>query len=386
MATTTVLDLADLASEQWGLLTSAQATRHGATHQAIARLTNQGRLERVSHGVYRIAGSPPEPLDDLRAAWLSLSPQQAARQRLNESAPAVVSHRSAALLHRLGDLDADVFEFTTLARKQSRNTEIRLHRRQYGPQDWTIVDGLPVTSVLRTVADLAAARTDGGHLAAVVRDALTVKQVDDDALAGALAAYAHHYGASVGDGAGLLSRFLQEAGVSVPLSRAVEIATSPALDRAAAKALANISTSPAFGHLLDEVSFRQTNRIQELLKNAMSPLVEAQVRQFQEIMKNATSPALGAATANPRIQELLKNATTPVLEATTAQIQEIMKNATSSALGPAITNARVHEMVKDASIPLLEATKAAQLTKPETRAKQAPAAKKPRKFNQKGRE
>jgi len=32
--------------------------------------------------------------------------------------------------------------------------------------------GLPVTTVAQTIADLAAVRTDGGHLARVVSDAL----------------------------------------------------------------------------------------------------------------------------------------------------------------------------------------------------------------------
>lgn len=87
-----------------------------------------------------------------------------------------------------------------------------------------MVDGLPVTTVARTVADLAAARVDGGHLAAVVRDALTVKHVSDHVLGAALAPHAQQYGSPAGDGTAVLARFLQESGLAVPLTRAVELA------------------------------------------------------------------------------------------------------------------------------------------------------------------
>lgn len=219
-----VLALGDVAAEQWGLVTTAQARALGVSAQAVARLADQGTLERMMHGVYRIFGAPPNPLDELRADWLTLDPGRRAAQRLQDSSPAVVSHRSAAHLHGLGDLDADEHEFTTESRKQSRRPAVRLHLGRLTAGQWTVVDGLPVTTVVRTVADLAAARTDGGHLASIVRDALTVKQINDLDLSVALGPYAHQYGAPRGDGVALLARFVRQAGISAPLSRAVEFA------------------------------------------------------------------------------------------------------------------------------------------------------------------
>jgi len=219
-----VLDLADVAAEQWGLVTTAQARTLGVSAQRVARLTNQGSLERITHGVYRVAGAPPHPLDDLRAAWLTVDPSRRAAERLRGPGPAVVSHRSAASLHGLGDLAADLHDFTTPDRKQSRRPDIRLHRGHLAAREWTVVDGLPVTTVLRTVEDLAAARVDGGHLASVVRDALTVRQVSDKELSAALRPYGRRYGVLAGGGDALLVRFLQESGVSAPLRRAVELA------------------------------------------------------------------------------------------------------------------------------------------------------------------
>jgi predicted transcriptional regulator of viral defense system len=218
--------LGAVAAEQWGLVTTAQARTLGVSAQEVARLTNQGVLERMTHGVYRVFGAPPEPADEVRAAWLALDPGRRAAERAREASPAVVSYRSAAVLHDLGNLDADVHEFTTARRKQSRRPDIKLHRGHVPAGEWTIVDGLPVTTVARTIADLAAARVDGGHLATIVRDALTVKQVSDQVLSAALARYAQRYGAPAGDGQALLARFIQESGVSVPLVRAVELSAA----------------------------------------------------------------------------------------------------------------------------------------------------------------
>lgn len=245
------LTLDDVAAEQWGMVTTAQARALGVSAQGVARLANQGSLERMTHGVYRVSGAPPEPADELRAAWLTLDPSRRSAERVRDASPAVVSHRSAAGLHGLGDLDADLHEFTTGGRKQSRRPDIMFHRAHLAAGEWTVVDGLPVTTVARTIADLAAARVDGGHLASVVRDALTVKQVSDQVLSAALAPHAQRYGAPAGDGEALLARFIQESGVSVPLGRAVELSGVGNLAASAAQLLA---ASPGLVRLQEQMA------------------------------------------------------------------------------------------------------------------------------------
>src|SRR5450759_5904129 len=70
----------DLAMEQWGLITTAQARNAGLSSQQLARLADTGVLERLRHGVYRAVGAPPNPNDDLRAAWLALAPARTAQE------------------------------------------------------------------------------------------------------------------------------------------------------------------------------------------------------------------------------------------------------------------------------------------------------------------
>lgn len=280
-----VLDLADLAAEQWGLVTTAQARVVGVSPQAVARLTNQGALERMTHGVYRVTGAPPSPLDNLRAAWLALDPARRASERLRDHAQAVVSHRSAAAIHELGDLEADEFEFTSATRKQTRRHDIRIHRGQVDDGEWTTVDGLPVTTVIRTVADLADAHLDGGHLASVVRDALTRRQADDKQLIDVLRRHAHRYNARMGDGEALLSRLLQESGISDPIERAVELA------RAQTRLRRDVDQSMQIQRLSEQIASIQRDiapaaRFNEQLVN--SPAMKA----MADLARSAQSPAM----------------------------------------------------------------------------------------------
>jgi len=293
-----VLDLADLAAEQWGLVTTSQARGLGVSAQTVARLTNQGALERLTHGVHRVAGTPPSPLDDLRAAWLALDPTRRASERLRDKDPIAVAYRSAAAIHELGDLEADRLEFISGARKQTRRPDIRLHRGQIGPGEWTIVEGLPVTSVLRTVADLAADHVDGGHLASVVRDALTRRQVDDQQLAATLRPHAHHYGVRMGDGEALLARFLQESGVSVPIGRAVALAGAMPISPAVLEMLGNS---------------RDLQRLSEQLASLQSAIAPA-ARLSEQILN---SPAVKAAA------ELARQAQPPAMQRLAKQSAEV---------------------------------------------------------------
>lgn len=207
------LDLADLATGQWGLFTTAQARAVGVSPQQLARLSDRGIVERLRHGAYRISGAPMEREEQLRAAWLMIEPAVTADDRLNQKQPAVVSHKSAAELHGLGDVDADVMEFIVARRKQSRLTDVRYRVAALIPEQWTLIDGLPVTTILATIEDLAADHLDGGHLAGIVRDAVTTGRLDPDEAVAALRPYAHNYGYPLGDGSALLDRFLEEAGI-----------------------------------------------------------------------------------------------------------------------------------------------------------------------------
>lgn len=208
-----LVDLAGIAAGQWGLVTAAQARSRGVSRQVLARLARADELERLAYGVYRLAGTPPHPHDELRTAWLALDPARTAAERIADDFVDTVSHRSAALLHDLGDIDADSLEFTTPVRHQSRRSDVRTYRGMVMRQERTLVDGLPATRPLRTIRDLATAHTDRGHLAGVVRDAILQHHLMIPAVADALSAFARRYGVPAGNGDLLVEILLREAGV-----------------------------------------------------------------------------------------------------------------------------------------------------------------------------
>jgi len=205
--------IAAIGADQWGMVSTAQATAVGADARTLARLAAIGELERLAHGIYRLAGNPPGPHDDLRASWIGLDPRRTAAERIAAGPTEVVSHRSAAVIHTLGDLDADTLEFTTSVRRQPRRADIHIHRGRIEDDDWTLVDGLPVTTPLRTIRDLAEARIDRGHLAGAVRDALLQHGIPIRQVSAALASHAHAYGVTAGDGNRLVDLLLSEAGI-----------------------------------------------------------------------------------------------------------------------------------------------------------------------------
>lgn len=184
-----------IAAGQWGLLTTAQAEAAGVNRSSLARMRGRGDLERVGQGVYVLAGADDE-LSALRAAWLALAPTATPEERLAEMAgAAVVSHASAAGLHKLGDLPHDIAEFTVGESRRTVRDGIRLHQARLNAADVTIVEGLPVTTIERTIADLLRSRRHGDpeHIARIVGDALVEARLDVDRLAELLEPLASRY-------------------------------------------------------------------------------------------------------------------------------------------------------------------------------------------------
>ncbi|MFR9750537.1 type IV toxin-antitoxin system AbiEi family antitoxin domain-containing protein [Nocardia sp. 004] len=227
--------LVGLASEQWGLVTSRQAgARVGVSPQQLKQMADAGMLERVRHGMYRVARFPYDERQAVRVAWMALDPERVVWERLDDPVPTgVVSHRSAAVIHGLGDVDADVVELTALRRVRLSMPEVEIHRAHLDRDDWQVVDGLAVTTPLRTIADLATSGLDAGHLAGVVRDGLARSLVTPDQVIAVLSEHAHSYGYVPFDGRGFLDALIEMAGVPSSAVSLAQIAGQHAVADAA---------------------------------------------------------------------------------------------------------------------------------------------------------
>jgi hypothetical protein len=164
--------LSDLADAQRGYFTRAQAQREGIGDMELQGAVKNRAIQRLDHGVYRISGAGTDLHQWLRVAWLRLAPDLSPRQRTIR--PHLwVSHRSAARLLDLGVTPADVPEFISDRRLQTRaDIKVRVRSEGLEREEWMVYDGFAVTTPARTIADLAADRMDGGHLGRIASDAL----------------------------------------------------------------------------------------------------------------------------------------------------------------------------------------------------------------------
>lgn len=208
----TTSKLAQIAEEQWGLVTRRQAEEGGVSPATLQRLSNKGALERVGHGVYHLAGAPLPDHVALRAAWLQLAPGTPAWERLGKPDQGVVSHRSAAAVYGLGHLPADTHEFTLPARRQTRRSDVRIHRQQLADNEWIVLRGLPVTRPSRIAADLLADREDPEAVGQIVADALRGVNEYAGTFVDKLAAQATRFGLRRGDGVAMLRWLLDLVG------------------------------------------------------------------------------------------------------------------------------------------------------------------------------
>lgn len=230
--------LAEITASQWGMVTTAQAEREGISRLVLSRFNEQGLFERLIQGVYLDAGSPGSEFDELKATWLSTDPSLFADERLHhmESGP-VISGESASRLHRVGDLRASVHNITVPTRRQSQKRDVQFRVRKLDPRDVTVMEGLPVTTLERTIADLVDMRTDLSLVADVLASAAKRTQLDHDYLVDLLAPLAARNGFKKEDGQALLDHLLENAGLDLD-SIADHLIRIPGLGERLRKALA----------------------------------------------------------------------------------------------------------------------------------------------------
>jgi putative AbiEi antitoxin of type IV toxin-antitoxin system len=141
--------LAELADRQWGVASLAQLQALGIGARAVQLRATAGRLHRVHRGVYAVGHRILRPEGHRLAAVLACGPG------------AVLSHRSAATHWELLATSQERIDVTA-PRSRQGVPGIRLHTsRSLDAEDTTSHEAIPITTVHRTLLDLAAtARKD----------------------------------------------------------------------------------------------------------------------------------------------------------------------------------------------------------------------------------
>jgi hypothetical protein len=147
--TNTDRDIAELASRQHGLVSKRQIREAGITRSMLRRRLAAGRWMLVHDNVYRIGGVPETPAQLRLAAVLAVGPVAAA------------SHRAAAEMHGLWASNPPLIELSTVRESSPELGGATVHRLADLHERWiTAVDGIPCTTVARTLVDLGAVVPD----------------------------------------------------------------------------------------------------------------------------------------------------------------------------------------------------------------------------------
>ncbi len=133
-----------LAATQHGVVSTQQASALGVTPAMLRHAVRRGWLTPLRHGVYAVAGLPTSKWQPLMAAALAAGPD------------AVISHRSAAVIHGFHGLVAGTPELSYRKRGGRRLSGVTIHRpRHLDNDDIEIQRGVRLTVPVRTVIDLA---------------------------------------------------------------------------------------------------------------------------------------------------------------------------------------------------------------------------------------
>lgn len=132
-------------SESEGVFTTAQAKRMGVPRDALSHACKSGRLERVAHGAYRLAGSGSDRLDELRAVWKLTAPEKLSHERILPAAwdGVAVAGTTAASILGLGDFHLSPYRLLASRRFNTRNLVARFGVRSVSRNDTSFFEGSP---------------------------------------------------------------------------------------------------------------------------------------------------------------------------------------------------------------------------------------------------
>jgi predicted transcriptional regulator of viral defense system len=157
--------LAQLGSDRHGVFTAAAARSLGVTSSSLAYHVRTGSIERLGHGVYRLADFPSSPREPIIAAAAALGKD------------AVVSHESALQLYGVSDVAPSRLHFTVPRARRyvtapARDVELHTTTRPIAPVDIVRYEGFRATSLARSIIDSARAHTAPEQIVMAVREGL----------------------------------------------------------------------------------------------------------------------------------------------------------------------------------------------------------------------
>jgi len=160
--------LYQIAEDQAGYFSLPQAQELGLQRSQIYREEKRGKFLKSSTGVYRFRQFPASRFEEIHSAVLSAGKD------------AVVGFETAFYVYDLSDNIPDEIHLILQPTSSRRRPGIRVHTTKLSPTDGTHYEGLPITTVARTIVDCAFARLDDEQIELAVfqslQRGLTTKQ------------------------------------------------------------------------------------------------------------------------------------------------------------------------------------------------------------------
>ena len=137
--------LREIALDQHGFVTAAQAVDDGIPKTELPKLAARGRVERMMHGVYRVPQVPATPHDNLALAVLWTGAPEAC-----------LSHETALASWGVSDVNPERVHLTIARNRRMRRSggeRYIVHRRDLEPDQCTWWEGIPITDLPTTIED-----------------------------------------------------------------------------------------------------------------------------------------------------------------------------------------------------------------------------------------
>lgn len=150
----------DIAKTQGGYFTAAQALVAGYPYQAQNYHVDRGNWQRLDRGLFRLPEWPVSEHEDL-IRWSQWS-----------HGKGLVSHETALSVHDIGDVNPARVHLTVPSGFRKRGEGVILHQGEVPEDDVQQREGFRVTTLLRSVLDVATGDLDLDQLATVVAEAL----------------------------------------------------------------------------------------------------------------------------------------------------------------------------------------------------------------------
>ena len=132
-----------VAEGQGGYFTTSQAHEVGVSDQQLHYLAKAGSLQRATHGIYRLQRFPAQAFEDVIVATLWAGEGAAA------------SHETALAIYGITDAMPALLHVTVPRRFRGKRQGTVLHMAPLEEHERTRRDGVPVTTLSRTLRDVA---------------------------------------------------------------------------------------------------------------------------------------------------------------------------------------------------------------------------------------